>query len=84
MGAFEEMTESRLGILILAAGEARRFGACKQLAHFLKKPLLQHVVDAALPLPHKRLIIVTGFFRVYRHNTTAKCCLVRTFTLLFF
>lgn len=60
MGAFEEMAESRLGILILAAGEARRFGACKQLAHFLKKPLLQHVVDAALPLPHKRLIIVTG------------------------
>ena len=54
------MTDSRLGIVILAAGEARRFGACKQLAQFLNKPLLQHVVDAALPLPHKRLIIVTG------------------------
>lgn len=54
------MTDSRLGILILAAGEARRFGACKQLAQFQNKPLLQHVVDTALPLPHKRLIVVTG------------------------
>lgn len=54
------MTESRLGILILAAGEARRFGGCKQLAKFQNKPLLQHVVDAALPLPHKRLMIITG------------------------
>ena len=42
------MTEPRLGIVILAAGEARRFGACKQLALFHTKPLLQHVIDAAL------------------------------------
>lgn len=54
------MTESRLGIVILAAGEARRFGACKQLALFHKKPLLQHVIDAALPLRHARLVVMTG------------------------
>lgn len=54
------MTESQLGIVILAAGEARRFGRCKQLAEFQNKPLLQHVVDTALPLPHKRLMIITG------------------------
>ena len=54
------MTESRLGIVVLAAGEARRFGACKQLVAFQGKPLLQHVIDAALALPHKRLIVVTG------------------------
>ena len=54
------MTDSQLGIVILAAGEARRFGACKQLAEFQNKPLLQHVLDAALALPHKRLIVVTG------------------------
>ena len=54
------MTESRLGIVILAAGEARRFGACKQLALFHTKPLLQHVIDAALPLRPKRLIVMTG------------------------
>ena len=54
------MTDSQLGIVILAAGEARRFGACKQLAEFQNKPLLQHVLDAALALPYKRLIVVTG------------------------
>ena len=54
------MTESRLGIVVLAAGEARRFGACKQLVEFQDKPLLQHVIDAALALPHKRLMVVTG------------------------
>ena len=54
------MTESRLGIVILAAGEARRFGACKQLAEFQNKPLLQHVLEAARPLPHKRLVVITG------------------------
>jgi len=54
------MTEPRLGIIILAAGEARRFGACKQLALFHKKPLLQHVIDAALPLRPTRLVVMTG------------------------
>ena len=54
------MTTPLLGIVILAAGEARRFGACKQLALFHTKPLLQHVIDAALPLPHARLVVMTG------------------------
>ena len=54
------MTESQLGIVILAAGEARRFGACKQLAEFRNKPLLQLVLEAALPLRHKRLLVITG------------------------
>ena len=54
------MTEPRLGIVILAAGEARRFGTCKQLALFHTKPLLQHVIDAALPLRPTRLVVMTG------------------------
>ena len=54
------MTEPRLGIIILAAGEARRFGACKQLALFHTKPLLQHVIDAAIPLQPTRLVVMTG------------------------
>ena len=54
------MTEPRLGIVILAAGEARRFGACKQLALFHTKPLLQHVIDAALPLQPTRIVVMTG------------------------
>jgi len=56
------MTEPGLGIVILAAGEARRFGACKQLALFHTKPLLQHVIDAALPLRPARLVVMTGKF----------------------
>ena len=54
------MTEPRLGIVILAAGEARRFSECKQLALFHTKPLLQHVIDAALPLRPTRLVVMTG------------------------
>ncbi|MEC8267939.1 MAG: nucleotidyltransferase family protein [Pseudomonadota bacterium] len=54
------MTEPRLGIVILAAGEARRFGACKQLALLHTKPLLQYVIDAALPLRPTRLVVMTG------------------------
>ena len=54
------MTKPRLGIVILAAGEARRFGACKQLALLHTKPLLQHVIDAALPLRPTRLVVMTG------------------------
>ena len=54
------MTEPRLGIVILAAGEARRFGACKQLALLHTKPLVQHVIDAALPLRPTRLVVMTG------------------------
>ena len=61
------MTEPRLGIVILAAGEARRFGACKQLALFHTKPLLQHVIDAALPLRPTRLVVMTGKY----HKTIA-------------
>ena len=54
------MTETRLGIIILAAGEARRFGTCKQLAFFHTKPLLQHVIDTAIPLRPTRLVVMTG------------------------
>ncbi|RYD27974.1 MAG: nucleotidyltransferase family protein [Verrucomicrobiaceae bacterium] len=36
------------GIILLAAGESKRFGSPKQLAHFRGKPLLRHAVDTAL------------------------------------
>ncbi len=34
-----------ISAIVLAAGEARRFGECKQLARVDGKPLLQHVLD---------------------------------------
>ena len=58
------MSRPRLGIVILAAGEARRFGSCKQLALFQGKPLLQHVIEEAMSLEHERLIVVTGKYHV--------------------
>jgi len=36
---------NKLAIVILAAGEAKRFGSPKQLASYHDKPLLQHVVE---------------------------------------
>ncbi len=43
---------------VLAAGEAKRFGRCKQIALLAGKPLLQHVINA-LP-PAMKTVIVTG------------------------
>lgn len=37
--------------MILAAGQASRFGSCKQLIDIDGQPLLQHVIDAAAALP---------------------------------
>ena len=54
------MAEPKLGIAILAAGEASRFGRCKQLAEFQYKPLLQHVIDEAKQLKASELFVVTG------------------------
>ncbi|MDB3933572.1 nucleotidyltransferase family protein [Luminiphilus sp.] len=54
------MAKLKLGIVILAAGAASRFGRCKQLAEFQHKPLLQHVIDEAKQLNAQELVVVTG------------------------
>jgi molybdenum cofactor cytidylyltransferase len=41
----------RIGGLVLAAGEGRRFGATKQLASLRGRPLLSHAVDHVLRVP---------------------------------
>jgi molybdenum cofactor cytidylyltransferase len=46
--------------IVLAAGEARRFGGCKQLAKLRGKPLLQWVLDAALASDLDAVILVLG------------------------
>ena len=48
------------GIIILAAGEASRFGDVKQLAHYNGKLLLQHIADEALAAKLHPVIVVTG------------------------
>ncbi|HEX5152172.1 MAG TPA: nucleotidyltransferase family protein [Parafilimonas sp.] len=49
-------------IIILAAGNASRFGSAKQLLHFNNKTLLQHVVDEAVDAGGGSVIVVTGAY----------------------
>ena len=46
--------------LILAAGEARRYGSTKQLAELAGKPLVQHAIDAAHEAALDEIIVVLG------------------------
>lgn len=48
------------GIIILAAGSSSRFGNTKQLLHFNKKTLLQHVIDEAVDSGAEPVIVITG------------------------
>jgi molybdenum cofactor cytidylyltransferase len=48
----------RIGGLVLAAGEGRRFGATKQLAPLRGRPLLGYVVDHMLGVPALEPVVV--------------------------
>ena len=54
------MREGSVAGIILAAGEARRFGGCKQLAKLRGKPLLHWVLSAALASDLDAVILVLG------------------------
>jgi molybdenum cofactor cytidylyltransferase len=49
----------RVGVVVLAAGGASRFGALKQTMPWGSKPLVAHVVDQALGCPEIRRVAVT-------------------------
>ena len=49
-----------IGGLVLAAGEASRFGSAKQLALLDGRPLLEHAVRAITAVPVGRVIVVLG------------------------
>ena len=51
---------ARVAALVLAAGEARRYGSQKLLAPLRGRPLLQHAVDAACASSLSPVIIVLG------------------------
>jgi molybdenum cofactor cytidylyltransferase len=55
-----EADPPRIGGLILAAGEARRFGAQKLLARLDGRPLVQHVIDAANASSLEDIVLVVG------------------------
>lgn len=50
----------RVAAIILAAGEARRFGSQKLLATLRGRPLLQHVLDAANASSLAPIVLVLG------------------------
>jgi CTP:molybdopterin cytidylyltransferase MocA len=49
-----------IGGLVLAAGEASRFGTAKQLALLDGRPLLEHAVRAITAAPVGRVVVVLG------------------------
>jgi CTP:molybdopterin cytidylyltransferase MocA len=49
-----------IGGLVLAAGEASRFGSAKQLAQLDGRPLLEHALRAITASPVGRVIVVLG------------------------
>ena len=48
----------RVGGVVLAAGEGRRFGGTKQLAELRGRPLLEHAVRAMLAVPALAPVVV--------------------------
>ena len=50
----------RLAVLIMAAGESRRFGSCKLLADVDGKPMLQHSIELAQSTDAALIRLVTG------------------------
>ena len=49
-----------ISAIVLAAGEAKRFGECKQLADVNGKPLLQHVLDTLRESNVDEVVVVLG------------------------
>lgn len=49
-----------VSVIVLAAGTSSRLGRPKQLADLEGRPLLQHVVDAALAAPVDEVVVVLG------------------------
>jgi len=54
------MASARIGGLVLAAGEARRFGSAKQLAPHRGRPLLEHALAAMAASAVSSRVVVLG------------------------
>ena len=51
-------TEPEIGGIVLAAGEGKRFGGCKQTAMLDGRPLLEHAIRAMLAVPAISPVVV--------------------------
>lgn len=53
-------TRTSVGGIILAAGESKRFGEPKHLLDWKGKPIIQHIIEAALESDLSSISVVTG------------------------
>lgn len=52
--------DTKIGVVILAAGSSSRLGYAKQLVEFRGKPLLQHTIDISDSLAFETKVLVLG------------------------
>ena len=50
----------KIAVLIMAAGQASRFGRCKQLAEIAGQPLVQHAINSAYAVCPDDVFVVSG------------------------
>ena len=54
------MSSPRIAAVLLAAGQARRFGAPKQLQDWHGQPMIRHVIMGMLAAPVMEIVVVLG------------------------
>ena len=59
---------SQIAVLIMAAGEASRFGRCKQLVEINYKSLLQRIIDESNVVARGHVYVVTGRYHDEIHQ----------------
>jgi molybdenum cofactor cytidylyltransferase len=62
-----------IAALVLAAGRSTRMGSNKLLEHLNDRPLVRHVVDAALASQARPVVVVTGHQESEIHKALASC-----------
>lgn len=55
------MPDNQINVVVLAAGQSERFGACKLLENFRGEPLVRHAVRAAQDVAPGGVHVVTGY-----------------------
>ena len=51
----------KINAIILGAGHSKRFGGKKLLTHFQGKPLIRHIIEAAIQVDFQDIILVTQY-----------------------
>jgi molybdenum cofactor cytidylyltransferase len=67
------------GVMILAAGEAKRMGKAKMLLPFKQTTLLGHLIEEIIPLKPNIIQLVTGHYHdlIVQQINTERICVIR-------